>query len=33
MTTIMIRAADGTGTFSAYLAEPKHKPAGAVVVI
>jgi carboxymethylenebutenolidase len=33
MTMFTIEATDGSGTFEAYLAEPKHKPAGAVVVI
>lgn len=28
-----IRASDGSGSFSAYLLEPKHKPAGVVVLI
>ena len=33
MATITIQASDGSGHFSAYLAEPKDKPAGAVVLI
>jgi carboxymethylenebutenolidase len=33
MSWITIKATDGTGTFGAYLVEPKHKPAGAVVLI
>ena len=33
MASITIPASDGTGNLSAYLAEPKSKPAGAVVVI
>lgn len=33
MPPITIAATDGTGQFAAYLAEPKSKPAGAVVVI
>ncbi len=33
MTSIRIAATDGSGGFDAYLAEPKHKPAGAVVLI
>ena len=33
MANITIRASDGAGSFSAYLAEPKTKPAGAVVLI
>ncbi len=33
MTTITIRADDGSGTFSALLVEPERKPAGAVVLI
>jgi len=33
MTDIKLKAADGSGEFSAYVAEPKGKPAGAVVVI
>jgi carboxymethylenebutenolidase len=33
MTTIKINATDGSGSFDAYLVEPKHKPAGAVVLI
>ncbi len=28
-----IQASDGSGSFSAYLLEPKHKPAGVVVLI
>jgi len=31
--TITINATDGTGTFDAYIAEPQHTPAGAVVLI
>jgi len=31
--TITISATDGTGTFDAYVTEPQHKPAGAVVLI
>ena len=33
MPSITIRANDGSGRFSAYLVEPKAKPAGTVVVI
>ncbi len=33
MATITIQASDGAGGFSAYLVEPKAKPAGAVVLI
>jgi carboxymethylenebutenolidase len=33
MPEIRIKAADGSGEFIAYLAEPKAKPAGAVVMI
>jgi carboxymethylenebutenolidase len=33
MASITIQAADGSGSFSAYLVEPKAKPAGVVVVI
>src|SRR5689334_21193291 len=33
MATITIEASDKTGSFSAYLAEPKSKPAGGVVLI
>jgi carboxymethylenebutenolidase len=33
MPHITIDATDGSGSFTAYLAEPKHKPAGAVVLI
>ena len=33
MATTTIKATDGSGSFSAYVAEPKLKPAGAVVVI
>lgn len=33
MASIDIKATDGSGSFSAFLAEPKQKPAGAVVVI
>ncbi len=33
MASITIQASDGTGSFSAYLLEPKMKPAGAVVLI
>jgi carboxymethylenebutenolidase len=33
MPEIRIKAADGSGEFMAYLAEPKTKPAGAVVMI
>jgi len=33
MSHITIDATDGSGSFTAYLAEPKHKPAGAVVLI
>jgi carboxymethylenebutenolidase len=33
MAITTIKAADGTGSFSAYVAEPKLKPAGVVVVI
>ncbi len=33
MTSITIKASDSTGSFSAYVAEPASKPAGAVVVI
>src|SRR5271157_1584533 len=33
MATITIQASDGSGSFSAYLLEPKTKPAGAVVLI
>lgn len=31
--TIQIAASDGSGDFAAHVAEPAHKPAGAVVVI
>jgi carboxymethylenebutenolidase len=33
MATITIQASDGSGSFSAYLLEPKTKPAGVVVLI
>ncbi len=33
MPTITIQATDGTGAFDAYVTEPHHKPAGAVVLI
>ena len=33
MPSITIQATDGSGSFSAYVVEPKTKPAGAVVVI
>jgi carboxymethylenebutenolidase len=33
MATIRIKAADGSGAFDAYVAEPARKPAGAVVLI
>jgi carboxymethylenebutenolidase len=33
MSMFTIEASDGAGTFEAYIAEPKHKPAGVVVVI
>jgi len=33
MTDIKLKAADGSGEFNAYVVEPKHKPAGSVVVI
>ena len=33
MTSIKIAATDGSGSFDTYLVEPKHKPAGAVVLI
>jgi carboxymethylenebutenolidase len=33
MTTIAIKATDGSGSFDAYLVEPAKKPAGAVVLI
>ena len=33
MPSITIQATDGTGSFSAYLVEPKTKPAGVVVLI
>ena len=33
MPSITIQAADGTGSFTAYVVEPKTKPAGVVVVI
>jgi carboxymethylenebutenolidase len=33
MATITIKATDGSGSFSAYLVEPKTKPAGVVVLI
>jgi carboxymethylenebutenolidase len=33
MATITIDATDGTGSFQAYVAEPSHTPAGAVVLI
>jgi carboxymethylenebutenolidase len=33
MPSISITATDGTGSFNAYVAEPKTKPAGVVVVI
>ncbi|MCL2427737.1 MAG: dienelactone hydrolase family protein [Alphaproteobacteria bacterium] len=33
MGSITIKATDGSGQFSAYLVEPKRKPAGAVVLI
>src|ERR1700749_5331512 len=33
MASITVPAADGSGSFSAYLLEPKTKPAGVVVLI
>src|SRR5271165_6573686 len=33
MPSITIQATDGSGSFSAYVVEPKTKPAGVVVVI
>ncbi len=33
MTSITIQASDGTGSFAAYLLEPKARPAGVVVLI
>src|SRR5215471_6940237 len=33
MATITVQTSDGTGSFSAYLLEPKTKPAGVVVLI
>src|SRR6202008_4836885 len=33
MATTTIHATDGSGSFSAYIAEPKTKPAGVVVLI
>ncbi|HEY1931441.1 MAG TPA: dienelactone hydrolase family protein [Acetobacteraceae bacterium] len=33
MASITVQASDGSGSFSAYLAEPKAKPAGVVVLI
>lgn len=33
MATITIQASDGAGSFSAYLLEPKNKPAGTVLLI
>jgi carboxymethylenebutenolidase len=33
MASITIQASDGSGSFSAYLVEPKTKPAGVVVLI
>jgi carboxymethylenebutenolidase len=33
MASITIKASDGAGSFSAYVAEPSDKPAGAVVLI
>jgi carboxymethylenebutenolidase len=33
MSMITIDATDGSGSFNAYLAQPKHTPAGAVVLI
>ncbi len=33
MTTTMIQATDGSGSFSALVVEPKHTPVGAVVLI
>jgi carboxymethylenebutenolidase len=33
MASITVQASDGTGNFSAYLLEPKSKPAGVVVLI
>jgi carboxymethylenebutenolidase len=33
MATIKITATDGTGTFDAYVVQPKEKPVGAVVLI
>jgi carboxymethylenebutenolidase len=33
MTSIQIAATDGSGQFAAWLAEPAHKPAGAIVLI
>ena len=33
MTSISIKATDGSGAFSAYVVEPKAKPAGVVVLI
>jgi carboxymethylenebutenolidase len=33
MPSITIQAADGAGSFAAYLQEPRTRPAGAVVLI
>jgi carboxymethylenebutenolidase len=33
MASIQLKATDGSGTFAAYVVEPKTKPAGAVVLI
>jgi carboxymethylenebutenolidase len=33
MASITIKASDGSGSFEAFVAEPPHKPAGAVVLI
>jgi len=33
LATITIQATDGSGSFDAFVAEPAHKPAGAVVLI
>ena len=33
MASIAIQATDGSGTFAAYVVEPKTKPAGVVVLI
>ena len=33
MTSITIKAGDGSGSFAAYVVEPKSKPAGVVVLI